>query len=52
MPDNPGPTGAKSVMVSSAEDHSFWGCGAVRPGFDADKMIRAASFTGKDQYAM
>lgn len=32
MPDNASPTGAKKVIVSSAENRRFASCGAVRPG--------------------
>ena len=43
MPDT-SPTGAKNVIVSSAENHRFASCGAVRPGFDPDKIIKAQFF--------
>ena len=42
MPDA-SPTGAKNDIVSSTENHRRASCGAVRPGFDLDKVVRAQS---------
>ena len=55
MPDNPCPTDAKNVIVSSAENFRFASCGAVKPGFYPDRMARALYFcmaAKKDEYAM
>ena len=44
MPDDPSATGAKNVIVSSAENHR---CGAVRPEFDPRLEKRCNELAGK-----
>jgi hypothetical protein len=41
MPDNASPTGAIRLW---AKNHRFASFGAVRPGFEPSKMVRALSF--------
>lgn len=50
MSYSPSPTGAKHVLVYLRQKTTLFASVAVRPGLDADKMDRAASFcmaTGK-----